>query len=232
MQRLFLRNMKPLHRDFGIEFEGVPAVRELDDALARHSLVCVRAWAATDEELIALGGKLGTIDSAVKRFAGTGPSPDQNWHHVGAIHGKPARATLLYTESAVTGAPGMAFVSMRAAWRTLSPSRQDELSKLTAVHTFRAAPDKTVEQPLVFTDEKSERALFLGYHAVGLRDRDTAAAQTLLAGLLAAATAEDRVYVHCFQPGDLLIWDNRALMHRACALPADTVRVVREIAIH
>ncbi len=224
--------MQALHPDFGVELPTLPAPDALDAGLRQHALIVVRHARMTDESLLALGQALGRVDGGVKRFTGEGPSPDQRWHHVGAIVDTPARATLLYPEIAAPGAPGMQFVSMRAAWNALPAAEQQALAGRVAVHTFRSAPGQRAAQPLVFSPGyAAETALFVGYHAVGIEGMANADAQRLLTALMAQATALPRVYTHAFQPGDFIVWDNRALMHRACALPAGASRAVREIAI-
>ncbi|MGH8620244.1 MAG: TauD/TfdA dioxygenase family protein [Burkholderiales bacterium] len=225
--------MQTLHPDFGVELPTLPAPAALDAALRQHALVVVRDTRMTDEALVALGNALGRIDGGVKRFTGEGPSPDQRWHHVGAIVDAPARATLLYPEIAAPGAPGMQFVSMRAAWRALPIAEQQAIAGRVGVHTFRSVPGQRAAQPLVFSPRHdAETALFVGYHAVGIEGMANADAQRLLTALMAQATTLPRIYTHVFQPGDFVAWDNRALMHRACALPAGANRAVREIAIH
>jgi alpha-ketoglutarate-dependent taurine dioxygenase len=42
----------------------------------------------------------------------------------------------------------------------------------------------------------------------------------------------ERVYHHDFRPDDVLIWDNAALMHRACGLRPGERRVLEEISVH
>jgi alpha-ketoglutarate-dependent taurine dioxygenase len=47
--------------------------------------------------------------------------------------------------------------------------------------------------------------------------------RTLLADLLEKSTVPERVYRHEWQVGDMVIWDNRGVLHRA--LPYDTASV-------
>ena len=53
-------------------------------------------------------------------------------------------------------------------------------------------------------------------HVVGMSRED---GRALLDDLLARATAPDLVYRHQWEVGDLVIWDNRGVLHRA--LPYD-----------
>jgi taurine dioxygenase len=75
-----------------------------------------------------------------------------------------------------------------------------------------------VDHPLVRTHpDTGRKALYLGNHAshiLGMR-RDEGSA--LLGGLLEHTTQPRFVYRHVWQPGDLVMWDNRCLLHRAVA---------------
>jgi alpha-ketoglutarate-dependent taurine dioxygenase len=75
-----------------------------------------------------------------------------------------------------------------------------------------------VSHPIVRTHpETGERALYIGNRAAtveGVRDGE---GKTLLADLLAHATQPQFIYTHHWQAGDVVMWDNRALLHRAVA---------------
>jgi alpha-ketoglutarate-dependent taurine dioxygenase len=51
-----------------------------------------------------------------------------------------------------------------------------------------------------------------------------AAGEALLDELLARATAPGRIYRHAWAVGDLVIWDNRGVLHRACRYEATSPR--------
>ena len=79
---------------------------------------------------------------------------------------------------------------------------------------WRRRPPK--EHPLVWTHRSGRKSLVLGAttdHVVGM-DRDEGRA--LLQDLLDRATTPDRVYRHEWEVGDVVIWDNRGVLHRAC----------------
>ena len=85
------------------------------------------------------------------------------------------------------------------------------------VEVWRGRPAK--EHPLVWTHLSGRKSLVLGAttdHVVGM-DRDEGKA--LLQDLLDRATTPDRVYRHEWALGDVVIWDNRGVLHRA--LPYD-----------
>ncbi len=132
------------------------------------------------------------------------------------------------------------FVSTRAAYARLPTAEQDRIDPLIAVHDYvysrsKVAPDAVtpshaaslppVEQKLVRRNPRTgAKNYYVGSHArniVGWSDSDSRA---LLDGLLAHAVGPAHVYGHAWQPGDLVIWDNRCLLHRGTGYDADKYR--------
>ena len=83
---------------------------------------------------------------------------------------------------------------------------------------FRPAFDPrlpAVDHPLVRTHpETGRKALYIGNHATHIAGMPPAEGAALLAELLAHATRPEFVYAHRWRPGDLVMWDNRVLLHR------------------
>jgi len=78
-----------------------------------------------------------------------------------------------------------------------------------------AAQVPPVAQALVRANPAHGRkAFFVGSHACEIVGMPTAEARALLRELLDVATRADRVYTHRWQPGDLVMWDNRCVLHR------------------
>jgi len=80
------------------------------------------------------------------------------------------------------------------------------------------------EHPLVWTHRSGRRSLVLGAttdHVVGMEPETSRA---MLDDLLARATAPDRVYRHRWRVGDVVIWDNRGVLHRALPYDATSPR--------
>ncbi len=70
--------------------------------------------------------------------------------------------------------------------------------------------------PLVRTHPDSGRkALFMGEHASHFEGQPMEVGRARLAALEAHATRDRFVYRHAWRQGDLLMWDNRCLLHRA-----------------
>jgi alpha-ketoglutarate-dependent taurine dioxygenase len=61
-------------------------------------------------------------------------------------------------------------------------------------------------------------------------DRDAGVA--LLADLLERSTTPDRVYRHEWTVGDLVIWDNRGVMHRAAPYDPASPREMHRTTLH
>ena len=83
-------------------------------------------------------------------------------------------------------------------------------------------------RPLVKTHpETGRKSIYTGRHAYGIPGMSEAESAELLSGLLQEACRPPRVYTHKWQAGDLVVWDNRCLMHRARPYDADYPRVLR-----
>ena len=230
---------RKLRADFGLEIRDLDLRDALSayvweglrQALWAHSLLVVRRQALIAADLSRIARQIGDPDSAVKRFETLGPSPDQQWHAVGAITGAPALATLLCVREAPLSGGGMEFASTRSLYAALTAEERAVLDQTMALHAFRAEPARTIRHALVVEHPRSRaRSLLLGYHVIGVEGPPLPAHLSPEA-LLERASVPERVYRHDFEPGDVLLWDNWALMHRACALAPGEKRIVEEVAI-
>jgi alpha-ketoglutarate-dependent taurine dioxygenase len=70
-------------------------------------------------------------------------------------------------------------------------------------------------------------SLFIGRHAYGVSGLDEAESKALLTELVEFACQPPRVHRHRWEPGDLAVWDNRCVLHRARAWDYGEARVVR-----
>ena len=137
-----------------------------------------------------------------------------------------------------------AFVSMAAAYRALPDDLRQRLDDLTAVFDYAWSYDQRmaairgplsdeqraktppIPHPAVRAHpETGEPALFLSDIWVrrfeGLSEAESA---DILAQVMAVATAPEMEYRHSWRPGDVLIWDNRSTMHKACPYDVDNTR--------
>jgi alpha-ketoglutarate-dependent 2,4-dichlorophenoxyacetate dioxygenase len=148
-------------------------------------------------------------------------------HHVSLFYGKRCPPEGANTE----------YCDLRLAWEALSAEEQAFLEGRTAAHSllhsrklvgfeefseedqYRFRP---VERPLVGTDANGRRALWIASHILSITGMEDDAAVSLVADLTRRAATAERCYSHKWREGDLLIWDNRAVMHRATPF-AETV---------
>ena len=142
-----------------------------------------------------------------------------------------------------------AFADMRAAWVALDDSMQRRLASLSAHHSLAHSQrllgeetksedseyigygldvDKVPLRPLVkIHPETGTPSLAVGRHAYGIPGLSAAESAQLIGELIEFAVAdESRVYQHRWSPGDVVVWDNRCLMHKACAWDYSEPRVM------
>ena len=153
------------------------------------------------------------------------------WHTDASWSRHPAYATLLYSEAAPCVGGHTLFADTLSAFEALSEDAQAYFATLRAVHDLNTSREKSgygpmpaaqreqvppVEHPLVRTHPPTgRRGLFLGSHAhriVGLREAESAGT---IERLMAHVTEPRFVHDHTWRAGDLVMWDNRAVLHRA-----------------
>lgn len=89
-----------------------------------------------------------------------------------------------------------------------------------------------VRWPLVRVHPGSgRRSLYLGAHARRVIGMSLPAGRILLRDLLEHATRAEFVYRHAWRPGDLVLWDNRAVLHRGCRYDLTQVRDMRRTTV-
>jgi len=87
------------------------------------------------------------------------------------------------------------------------------------------------EYPLVWTHESGRKSLVMGYTAHHVKGMDLATGKALLQRLHDWAGQPKYVYVHKWQQGDLVIWDNYGTMHRATPYAVDSGREMHRTTI-
>ncbi|MDF1733278.1 MAG: TauD/TfdA family dioxygenase [Minwuia sp.] len=132
------------------------------------------------------------------------------------------------------------FVSARAAYDRLDDARRAEVDPLIAVHDYvfsrsKVSPDAVspalakslppVRQRFVRRNPSNGRKnLFMGSHAREIEGWSKQDSRDLIDGLIEEATAEANILTHRWQAGELVIWDNRCLLHRGLGYDADRHR--------
>src|SRR6185369_7064184 len=164
------------------------------------------------------------------------------WHTDASFQDPPGRYSMLSARVIPPVGADTEFADMRAAYDALPADMKAKLDDLRAHHSvaysrhtlgFEFSRDesealKGAIHPLVRTIPRSERrSLYLASHASSVIDWPVPEGRLLLRDLIEHATQREFVYRHAWRVGDLVIWDNRATMHRAT--PFDYAQYRREL---
>ena len=133
-------------------------------------------------------------------------------------------------------------MSTRLAFERLEPKLRAKLENTFAWHDYAhsrgriapdlASPEERAALPpqcwrLVWKNPANGRgALYLASHAYAIEGMEPTAGKKLLDELMAVATAPRTSYVHSWRSGDIVMWDNRATMHRGRPWPAHEARLM------
>lgn len=153
-----------------------------------------------------------------------------SWHTDKSYHAEPSLLTMLHALELPPDGGDTQFANAAAAYAALPEESKRAIAGLRVVHSWEASrrhlgltpvEEETRERPpvvhpLVRTHpDTGEKALYLGNHASHVVGMPEAEGSALLDRLLAHATEPRFVYSHRWRAGDLVIWDNRCLLHRA-----------------
>ena len=159
--------------------------------------------------------------------------PGEGWHTDHSNDARPPKATALHAVTLPDRGGDTQFANMAAAHAALSPVMQDRIADLVAIHVYQSSHStrklmalseankervpNAVLHPVVRTHPESGRkSIYINPIRIeGILGLDHKEALPLLGELLQHATAERFQYRHRWQPGDLVIWDNRCLLHKA-----------------
>ncbi len=159
--------------------------------------------------------------------------PGEGYHTDHSNAAEPPKATVLHAVQLPDHGGDTQFVNMHRAYEDLPDATKRRIDGLQAVHVYQSrhserklmalteanrnsVPD-AVLHPLVRTHPESGRkAIYLNpiriEGVVGMAESEALA---LLDELLAHATQPQYEYRHHWQPGDMVMWDNRCLLHKA-----------------
>jgi taurine dioxygenase len=181
-----------------------------------------------------------------------GRHPDKGtlaWHTDGSWSRVTGQATIIYGEVVPPAGGETHFADMYGAYERLSPHWKARVEGLRAVHnldfsrTRRHGVDlmteaqrrerPPVDQPIVRTHpETGRRCLYLGDHAESIVGLPYDEGRALIDELNAMAIHADLSYEHRWQPYELLLWDNRCVLHRATAFDVERhARMVRRCTV-
>jgi len=167
---------------------------------------------------------------------------NQLWHTDSSFKSTPALTSILSARIVPAHGGETEFVSTRIAFERLDPALRRKLENAFAWHDYDhsrskiapglASPEERAALPPVCwrmvwkNPVNSRNALYLASHAYGVEGMDAAAGKKLIDELTEAATVPGTSYVHAWKNGDVVMWDNRATMHRGRPWPADEARLM------
>ena len=197
--------------------------------------------AGTHLVILSTIGKDGKVVPADHKLALRNKA-NQLWHADSTFKSVPALASVLSARIIPEHGGETEFVSTRIAWDRLEPQLRGRLENAFAWHDYSYSRGK-IDANIVVVEERAalpphcwrmawknpingRTALYIASHACAIEGMEQAAAQTLLADLMEAATAPGLSYVHTWRQGDVVMWDNRATLHRGRPWPAHEARLM------
>ena len=167
---------------------------------------------------------------------------NQLWHTDSTFKRTPALASVLSARIIPARGGQTEFVSTRLAWARLDPGLRARIENCFVWHDYahsrgKIAPDlaspeeRAALRPQCWrmtwkNPANGRTALYLASHACAIEGMEQGKAQELLAELMDAATAPGLSYEHAWRSGDVVMWDNRATMHRGRPWPANEPRLM------
>ncbi|HEV3349791.1 MAG TPA: TauD/TfdA family dioxygenase, partial [Methylomirabilota bacterium] len=158
---------------------------------------------------------------------------NEGWHTDSSYMPLAAKASVLSAQVVPSAAGETEWADMRAAYEALDEATRRRIAGLSAHHSLyhsQATIGHVVSpgagygfhtkgaplRPLVKVHPVTGRpALFIGRHAHAIPGLDAAESEALLSHLVDFACRPPRTYAHSWRPGDVVIWDNRCVLHRA-----------------
>ncbi|KAI9022098.1 S-2,4-dichlorophenoxypropionate/alpha-ketoglutarate dioxygenase [Hyaloraphidium curvatum] len=158
---------------------------------------------------------------------------NEGWHSDSTYMPVSAKASCLCAHVVPPNGGTTEFADMRAALDALDADTRKRISNMVAYHSLFYSQAKVGQKvgpgfaygfyegpqplrPLVKRHPVTGReSLFIGRHAYGIPGLPEKESESLLEGLVQFACQAPRTYEHRWAPGDVVIWDNRCMLHRA-----------------
>lgn len=194
-----------------------------------------REYFGTIGNIDAEGRQMGNDHKHVRFLTG-----NNMWHSDSSFREVPSFVSIMSVHEVPDEGGETLYVSARAAYDRLSAAEQEAIDPLVTIHDYvfsrsKIGPDAVtpshaaslppVRQRLVRTNPRTGRKnYYVGSHAKAIEGWDDGRSRDLLDDLLERATRPEYVYSHRWEPGQLVIWDNRCLLHRGVGYDADKYR--------
>jgi alpha-ketoglutarate-dependent taurine dioxygenase len=210
-------------------------------------------------ELEDVGGGPGLTPISNQRRDGTLLDPEhpvsyilrgnEGWHTDSSYMPVAAKASMLSAHVLPTEGGGTEWADMRAAYDALRDDLRARIDQLAAHHSLEYSQAKIGQKvtanglygfhggpsplrPLVKVHPVTgRRALYIGRHAHAIPGLEANESERLLDELVTFACQPPRVYEHHWHVGDLVLWDNRCVLHRARPWDPKQPRVMKHTRI-
>jgi alpha-ketoglutarate-dependent taurine dioxygenase len=174
---------------------------------------------------------------------------NEGWHTDSSYMPLAAKASVLSAHVVPVEGGQTEWADARAAYDALDSGTQAQLAGLAAYHSIyysqanighQVKPGSgygfhTEEAPLrpllKIHPVTGRKALYIGRHAYGIPGLSATESAKLLDDLVTFTCRPPRTYLHQWQPGDVAIWDNRCVLHRARPYDYSRARVMKHTRI-
>jgi alpha-ketoglutarate-dependent 2,4-dichlorophenoxyacetate dioxygenase len=167
---------------------------------------------------------------------------NQLWHTDSSFKRVPALTSILSARIIPARGGETEYVSTRLAYERLDAGLRNKLEHSFAWHDYAhsrsqiadslATPEERAALPpqcwrMVWKNPSNGRgAIYLASHAYAVEGIEPAAGKKLIDELMEFATAPGTSHLHQWRKGDVVMWDNRATMHRGRPWPAHEARLM------
>lgn len=167
---------------------------------------------------------------------------NQLWHTDSSFKRVPALTSILSARVIPARGGETEYVSTRLAFERLDASMRNKLENSFAWHDYAhsrgqiaadlASPEERAALPpqcwrMVWKNPVNGRsAIYLASHAYAVEGMEALSGKKLIDDLMAFATTPGTSYLHPWRKGDVVMWDNRATMHRGRPWPAHEARLM------
>ena len=155
---------------------------------------------------------------------------NQEWHSDSSFKKIPSKLSILSAKIIPEKGGNTEFLSMRAVYNSLSEKLKLNIEDKVCWHDYSYGRSKIdanlvtadekkalppVKQRLVLNNKKYGKSLYIGAHCSKIDGMNDGENQDLLDEIYEYIDNESHVYSHIWKPYDLIMWDNRAVLHRA-----------------
>ena len=162
------------------------------------------------------------------------------WHTDSSFRKNPSYVSIMSVIEVPDEGGQTEFISGRAAYNRLPDDIKTTIDPLTVIHDYvfsrskvgpgavtpsHAASLPPIGQKMVRANPRTgAKNHYVGSHAKAIDGWSDADSRAMIDDLLDRATQPEFVYAQDWRPGELVIWDNRCLLHRGAGYDADKFR--------